>query len=174
MVNRHTAILGLGSNLGQSAQILQDAWKALRNNSEVEPWRLSPPYRSKPVGMESCHWFVNAVGIVRTTLSPVALLHGLQAIETKFGRQRDPALDGYQDRTLDLDLLLYDDIVLNTPELVLPHPRMEQRRFVLEPLLDVAEGIVLSPFTPPLRAWAENCLSMLKDQMLERCFWGDL
>ncbi|MDD2463909.1 MAG: 2-amino-4-hydroxy-6-hydroxymethyldihydropteridine diphosphokinase [Desulfobulbus sp.] len=173
MDNRHTAVLGLGSNKGQSAKNLQDAWQALQKISELEVWRLSSPYWSKPVGMESCHWFVNAVGVLRTSLSPLALLHALQAVEIKFGRRRDPAVYGYQDRPLDLDLLLYDDIALETPELIIPHPRMGQRRFVLEPLVEVGDGIEFSPFGSPVATWAKRCLEVVAEQMVERCSWDD-
>jgi len=124
--------------------------------------------------MVSCHWFVNAVGIVRTTLSPVAFLHTLQSVESKFGRWRNPKLPGYQDRTLDLDLLLYDDIVLDTPELILPHPRMGERRFVLEPLLELAADIGFSPFALPLDQWARACLTEIRGQRVEGCSWENI
>jgi len=174
MLHRYTAILGLGSNVGLSAQILRNAWEALRKEPEVDPRRLSSPYRSQPVGMVSSHWFVNAVGIVSTTLSPADFLHTLQAVESRFGRRRNPEVTGYQDRTLDLDLLLYDDIVLETPELILPHPRMEQRRFVLEPLLELTAEIVFSPFPVPLDQWARACLSEMSGQQVERCTWENI
>lgn len=173
MVARYTAVLGLGSNEGPSAEILQAAWVALQEVPGVIPWRLSSPYRSKPVGMESCHWFVNAVGVLRTTLAPVALLQTFHSIETQFGRWRDPAVSSYQDRPLDLDLLLYDDLVVTTPELVVPHPRMDQRRFVLEPLLEIASEIALSPFDKPMEKWAKACLFSTRDQPVERCCWED-
>lgn len=171
MDKRHTAVLGLGSNLGQPVQILQAAWNSLGLLPDVVLVRLSSPYRSKPIGMESSHWFINAVGIVRTSLSPLALLHALQTIEISFGRRRDPAVAGYQDRTLDLDLLLYDERVLATPELTLPHPRMDARRFVLEPLGEIAADVVSSPFSLSVRQWVDHCLATVNDQPVERCSW---
>lgn len=170
----HTAVLGLGSNIGRSEEILRAAWSGLQDVAGIKPGPLSSPYRSKPVDMESCHWFVNAVGIVRTTFSPFVLLHTLQSIEARFGRCRDPQACGFQDRTLDLDFLLYDDIVLETAELIIPHPRMHQRRFVLEPLLEIAEGIVLSPFVPTLPIWAHGCLVGMANQQVERRSWKEL
>nr|WP_321465909.1 2-amino-4-hydroxy-6-hydroxymethyldihydropteridine diphosphokinase [uncultured Desulfobulbus sp.] len=170
---QHTAVLGLGSNVGRSAQILQDAWHDLQDGAEIVGWRLSSPYRSKPVDMESSHWFVNAVGILKTVLPPIVLLERLQAVEARFGRLRDPQKIGYQDRTLDLDLLLYDDIVLANPELVVPHPRMRQRRFVLEPLLEIAEDIGSSPFTESVGQWALRHLGRLADQSVVRGSWND-
>jgi 2-amino-4-hydroxy-6-hydroxymethyldihydropteridine diphosphokinase len=171
MAFRHTAVLGFGSNLGQSADILLSAWGALRDTAGVHVWKISSPYRSHPVAMDSPHWFVNAVGLLQTTHSPIDLLRILQSIETCFGRVRNPMRAGYQDRTLDLDLLLYDDLVLDTAELTIPHPRMRERRFVLEPLLEIAESIRLTPFGAPLAVWAENCLGAVMDQQVERCAW---
>ncbi len=173
MMQLHTAVLGLGSNVGRSAQILQDAWHDLEDGTEIVAWRLSSPYRSKPVDMESCHWFVNAVGILKTVLPPVVLLRRLQAVEARFGRMRDPQKNGYQDRTLDLDLLLYDDIVLATSELLVPHPRMHLRRFVLEPLLEIAEDIGPSPFAESIGQWALRHLGKVADQPVVHGTWND-
>lgn len=177
MVAHHTALIGLGSNLGASAKILLAAWSALEKGFAVEPGKLSAPYRSVPVGMDSVHRFINAVGLLRTSLSPSALLHVLQSLETRFGRVRDPLGNGYQDRSLDLDLLLYDDLLLETAELTLPHPRMRERRFVLDPLreiLGLAGEVVLSPFDKPLAAWAEQCGKAVRHQEVERCSWPDV
>jgi len=170
-VIRHTAIIGLGSNLGSSMSILQSAWSALQETSEVETRRLSSPYRSRPVDMDSPHWFINAVGLLRTSLAPLALLHTLQSLEARFGRRRDPLVPGYQDRSLDLDLLLYDDLHLDTAQLILPHPRMGERRFVLDPLLEILDGDVLSPFVEPLPLWVESCRCRLHHQEIERLAW---
>ncbi|MCI5158510.1 MAG: 2-amino-4-hydroxy-6-hydroxymethyldihydropteridine diphosphokinase, partial [Candidatus Electrothrix sp. AUS1_2] len=106
-----SAYIGLGSNLGQSRTLLQEAWQALDQHPEVTIQTLSSPYRTRPVGMESEHWFINAVGCLRTTLSPEKLLDLLLKTERKFGRIRHPELGGYRDRTLDLDILLYDDLI---------------------------------------------------------------
>lgn len=168
---RHTAYIGLGSNLGPSLHILQAAWSVLRETPGVEASRLSSPYRSRPVGMDSPHWFINAVGLIRTTLDPLALLRCLQTIETSFGRRRDPLVPGYQDRPLDLDLLLYDALRLDSPQLILPHPRMGERCFVLEPLLEILDGEVPSPFVEPLSAWAQSRRNRLGDQDIERFCW---
>lgn len=168
---RHTAIIGLGSNLGPSISLLHAAWSNLQETPGVEASRLSSPYRSRPVDMDSPHWFVNAVGLIRTSLDPLALLRCLQTIETSFGRRRDPLVSGHQDRPLDLDLLLYDDWHLDSPQLVLPHPRMGERRFVLDPLLEILDGDILSPFAQPLPAWAEVCRCQLGHQAIERLSW---
>lgn len=92
--------------------------------------------------MESLNWFINAVGLLRTSLSPEALLAILLQVEQQFGRTRSADRSKYQDRTLDLDLLLFDELVMRSPELNLPHPAMHERLFVLEPLAEVAPGML--------------------------------
>ncbi|MCI5124169.1 MAG: 2-amino-4-hydroxy-6-hydroxymethyldihydropteridine diphosphokinase [Candidatus Electrothrix sp. AR5] len=133
----HSTYVGLGSNLGQSRTLLLEAWQSLDLHPEVNLLALSSPYRTRPVGMESNHWFINAVGHLHTTLPPEALLDLLLETEQQFGRVRHPELEGYQDRTLDLDLLLYDGCVMQTDRLVLPHPAMHERLFVLIPLAEI-------------------------------------
>ncbi len=140
----HTAYIGLGSNLGNSRNLLQESWQSLGKHPQVEIQILSSPYRTQPVGMESEHWFINAVGQLTTTLSPEALLDFLLKTEQQFGRVRHPELAGYQDRTLDLDLLLYDDMTIQTDRLTLPHPAMHERLFVLVPLAEI-EGQLMHP-----------------------------
>lgn len=136
------AYIGLGSNLGDSKVILQDAWAALGDEEGVELDCLSSPYVTAPVDMTSQHWFTNAVGRVRTSLEPQELLQRLLSVETSFGRTRDRGSFGYQDRSLDLDLLYVGRIVLDSPELILPHPRIEERMFVLVPLAEIAVDFV--------------------------------
>lgn len=92
--------------------------------------------------MESEHWFINAVGQLTTTLSPETLLDLLLKTEQQFGRVRNPELAGYQDRTLDLDLLLYDEMTIQTNRLTLPHPAMHKRLFVLIPLAEIDRKIL--------------------------------
>jgi 2-amino-4-hydroxy-6-hydroxymethyldihydropteridine diphosphokinase len=133
-----TAYIGLGSNLGNSLRLVREAWLALGRDPDIVPVTLSSPFRSEPVGMVSRNWFINGVGLVRTALPPLDLLERLLALEKGFGRLRDKGAEGYQDRTLDLDLLLYDDLVLAGQHLVLPHPELHHRLFVLLPLAEIA------------------------------------
>lgn len=130
--------IGLGSNLGQSRSLLLAAWQSLGEHPEIALQHLSQPCRSKPVDMDSPHWFINAAGVLRTVLSPAALLDVLAAIEQRFGRVRHPKQQGYQDRSLDLDLLFVDDLILHTERLILPHPKLHERLFVLAPLAEIA------------------------------------
>jgi 2-amino-4-hydroxy-6-hydroxymethyldihydropteridine diphosphokinase len=135
---RIIAYIGLGSNLGDSLTVLHEAWQELGSRPGIAPLVLSSPYRSEPVGMESDNWFVNAVGALHTTLTPESLLEQLLAVETDFGRVRQPPASGYQDRILDLDLLLFGNQVMAQPELHLPHPLLHERLFVLLPLAEIA------------------------------------
>lgn len=132
------AYIGMGSNLGDGKRTLQDAWKNLEKTEGITCLQLSSPYLSAPVDMVSRNWFTNAVGVVTTSLEPVDLLRILLQIEADFGRRRPETASGYQDRSLDLDLLYFGDIVMNSEELILPHPHIADRLFVLEPLAELS------------------------------------
>ncbi len=129
--------LALGSNLGDSEQILQQAWLDLGLSNAVETIRISSPYVTEPVGMESEHLFFNAVGILSCSLDALQLLALLQQIEKGFGRSKKTGVEGYQDRLLDLDILYFGDSILNSKSLVLPHPHIAERLFVLAPLAEI-------------------------------------
>ncbi|AOB30317.1 2-amino-4-hydroxy-6-hydroxymethyldihydropteridine pyrophosphokinase [Bordetella sp. H567] len=134
-----TAYIGLGANLGDGAETLRQALRELAATPGIGECAASPFYRSAPVDASGPD-FINAVARLRTTLPPLALLDALQAIEQAHGRERP-----YRNapRTLDLDLLIYGDLRLDSPRLTLPHPRMRERAFVLLPLRDLAPGMVL-------------------------------
>ncbi len=134
----HTAYIGLGSNIGDGTLTLKKAWKMLGAVAGISLVRLASPYFSAPVGMKSANWFTNSAGCVITKLSPVALLDQLLAVEKHFGRTRNPDVLEYQDRTLDLDLLYYDTLCIREDRLILPHPLLAARLFVLEPLAEIA------------------------------------
>lgn len=138
--------LGLGSNLGNSQQILQEAWETLGNKPNVSLIALSSQYVSDPVGMESDNRFLNAAGIIETDLDPLALLSLLQQVEKGFGRNKKAGSAGYQDRLLDLDILYFGDSVSSTKELQIPHPQIAHRLFVLAPL-DEIDPLKKDPFT---------------------------
>jgi 2-amino-4-hydroxy-6-hydroxymethyldihydropteridine diphosphokinase len=135
-----TAYIALGSNLGEREAHLAAALRALRDTAGVRVERVSSWYETRPVGGPPTQGnYLNGAAELSTTLSPEALLAVLLAIETANGRERT-VKDG--PRTLDLDLLLYDDLVRESPDLILPHPRMHERLFVLEPLAEIAPGAV--------------------------------
>ncbi|MBN4068202.1 2-amino-4-hydroxy-6-hydroxymethyldihydropteridine diphosphokinase [Desulfotalea psychrophila] len=129
--------MALGSNLGDSHRILQQAWHDLGEDKEIKLIILSRPYVTEPVGMESENLFLNAVGILETNHTPEQLLALLQQVEKGFGRIRKTGQNGYRDRLLDLDILYYDDCVLTTEELLVPHPHRAERLFVLAPLVEI-------------------------------------
>ena len=128
------AFVGLGANLGDPQAMLRWALDALAHTPGVRLVQASSLYRSAPVDASGPD-FINAVAKVATTLNAMALLHALQAIEHTAGRQRP-----YRNapRTLDLDLLLYGDAQIDSPTLTVPHPRMQQRAFVLLPMDELA------------------------------------
>lgn len=138
MINMVKAYVGMGSNIGDGKRTLQDAWKSLGSRAGIDCQQLSSPYLSAPVGMASQNWFTNGVGVLTTTLEPVELLRILLETEADFGRKRPTTALGYQDRSLDLDLLYFGDTVVISKELTLPHPHVSKRLFVLEPLSEVA------------------------------------
>ncbi len=131
------AFVGMGSNLGDGKALLQGAWQALGKVDGIVLDGLSSPYFTEPVDMTSQHWFTNAVGRLQVLLSPQELLEVLFAVEASFGRTRSEKVFGYQDRSLDLDLLYYGNVVIDRPELTLPHPRICDRLFVLVPFAEL-------------------------------------
>ncbi|MDZ7642679.1 MAG: 2-amino-4-hydroxy-6-hydroxymethyldihydropteridine diphosphokinase [Desulfurivibrio sp.] len=133
------AFIGLGANLGAGPANLLAAWQRLAARPGVESGRLSRPWGSAPVGISSEQWFTNAVGELHTTLEAEALLAVLLAIEQELGRDR--ARQG-EDRPIDLDLLLYGEQLIDLPHCRVPHPAMAQRRFVLEPLRELAPRLI--------------------------------
>ncbi|MGR4876309.1 2-amino-4-hydroxy-6-hydroxymethyldihydropteridine diphosphokinase [Pseudoxanthomonas sp. LARHCG66] len=130
------ACIGLGANLGDAAGTLRQAVIALGQREDVTVRRMSRCYRTPAWGREDQPDFVNAVALLETRLPPRALLDLLLAVEADFGRHR---IDGerWGPRTLDLDLLLYGDAVIDEPGLRVPHPHLHERAFALVPLLEV-------------------------------------
>jgi 2-amino-4-hydroxy-6-hydroxymethyldihydropteridine diphosphokinase len=131
------AYIGLGSNLGKRRKNLLRAWARLGEVKGVKLLALSSPYISAPVGMQSTNWFINAAGILQTSLQPEKLLAELLAVEAGLGRKRE--MEGKpEDRPVDLDLLYWDDRVCKENRLILPHPEIANRLFVLLPLTEIA------------------------------------
>jgi 2-amino-4-hydroxy-6-hydroxymethyldihydropteridine diphosphokinase len=129
-----TAYVGLGANLGDAPAAVTQALRDLGRLPQTQLARASSLYRSAPVDAAGPD-YVNAVAELHTALSPHELLAELQRLEQAAGRER-PWRNA--PRTLDLDLLLYDDVRLDSPELTIPHPRMHERAFVLVPLAEIA------------------------------------
>ena len=134
--NTHMVYLGLGTNLGDKQKNLNDAIRMLENLvGEVE--KVSSVIETEPEGFKSDNMFLNAVVKVRTALSPFELLDITQDVEKSLGRKEKSSNGIYHDRVIDIDILLYDDINISTPRLVIPHPRMAQREFVMTPLAEI-------------------------------------
>jgi len=127
------ACVAFGANLGDAVATLQQALRDVAGLPETQLLKVSSLYRSAPYEAQGPD-FINAVALVHTQLSPLALLHALQALELRSGRERP-----YKNapRTLDLDIIFYGEVSLDTPELTLPHPRWHERAFVLQPLAEV-------------------------------------
>jgi 2-amino-4-hydroxy-6-hydroxymethyldihydropteridine diphosphokinase len=131
------AIIGLGANQGDRFATLMSAWRLLGSHEQISTELLSRPFISEPVEMDSSAPFVNAAGKVRTTLGASALLAVLHETEQCLGRIRERQTKRYQDRTIDLDLLYYGNACITSSELIVPHPRLVERLFVLAPLIEI-------------------------------------
>ncbi|MGC9530134.1 MAG: 2-amino-4-hydroxy-6-hydroxymethyldihydropteridine diphosphokinase [Candidatus Bipolaricaulaceae bacterium] len=131
------AYLGLGANLPPERERLRSALARL-GQCGVHVERVSSLYRTEPWGRTDQPWFTNMVVEIRTELSPQALLDLCKQVERELGRQRG---DRWGPREVDIDILLYDQLVVTGPDLTVPHPRMHQRRFVLAPLCELAPQV---------------------------------
>ena len=133
------AFLGLGSNLGDQAHYLEEAVSALASPL-IRVEAISRIYETEPWGLMDQPLYWNQVIEVNTSLEPLELLHVCQEIEHRLGRERKVHWGA---RTIDIDLLIYDNIVCESEELILPHPYLEERAFVLAPLREIAPNLVL-------------------------------
>lgn len=155
------AWLGLGSNLQQPVKQLKEALKRLGDTDKLEVLRVSSFYRTPPWGDEQQDDFINAVAEIETSLDPVPLLRVLQSIEDTMGRQREERHWG--PRKIDLDLLLYAEQQYRSAELVVPHPRMFERAFVLVPICELEAELQI-----PGYGAAEKLLQKLNCSGIER------
>lgn len=158
-MKRSRVFIGLGANLGDLALTLRQALNALNVLPDTQAVALSSAYRTAPIDAGGPD-YLNAVASFDTALPPAELLAALQVIERAHGRER-PFVNA--PRTLDLDLLLYGDQILASPDLSLPHPRLHQRAFVLLPLLEIAPTLT-APGLGPL----VDYLPQVADQRITR------
>jgi 2-amino-4-hydroxy-6-hydroxymethyldihydropteridine diphosphokinase len=162
----YRAWLGLGSNLGDREGNLRRALESLAAAGDVEVARVSSVYETAPVGMTEQPDFLNLVAGVRTALGPHALLRRCLAVEDALGRVRE---ERWGPRLIDVDVLLYEDEVSDTEELVLPHPEMLNRAFVLMPLLELEPGLRM-----PDGSLISDALDALGEEDLAGVVkWGD-
>jgi len=155
------AYIGIGSNLNKPLQQVTDAFDALNNTPGIRTLKQSPLYRSKAIGPGQQPDYINAVASIETQLPPQELLRALQQIEHQQGRTRGPIR--WVARTIDLDLLLYDNQVINSETLQVPHPRLHERNFVLLPLQDINPDIQL-----PSGETLANLITMCPSSPIEK------
>ncbi|WP_170005998.1 2-amino-4-hydroxy-6-hydroxymethyldihydropteridine diphosphokinase [Bacillus fonticola] len=147
------AYLSLGSNMGDRSRFLQDAVEALTKDKAINVVQVSSLYETDPVGFEDQAPFLNSVVAIDTTFHPQELLRCIQTIEQTLGRTR---LFRWGPRTIDLDILLFNQENYKSETLTIPHPRLHERAFVLVPLLEIAPSAQLPGMDKPLSEILEN------------------
>lgn len=135
-MNSHKVYLGLGSNLGDCRKNLERAIRLI-GDRVGQVTRQSSFIETEPWGFESPNKFMNAVILCETTRSPREVLLLTQQIERDMGRMKKSVSGGYADRAIDIDILLYDDVTIDEPDLKIPHPLMHERDFVMRPLNEI-------------------------------------
>ncbi len=149
----HLAYIGFGSNIGDRFAYIQNAIQVLVEVEEITLQKISSLYETAPVGNEAQAKFLNGVVAIKTCLSPHTLLHTLKQIETDVGRQHRIR---WGPREIDMDILIYGDICLQAPDLIIPHPEMHLRHFVLIPLAEIAPDVVHPVFNETIQTTLER------------------
>lgn len=140
MNSYHIAYISIGSNLGQKDENCRSGIAALIRSGRARLVDQSPLYQTEPVDYLDQDWFVNCVIKIETDLDPLNLLSILKSVEQSAGRVKDTIRFG--PRILDMDIILFDDLVMRAPTLTVPHPRMHKRRFVLKPMCDIDPDVL--------------------------------
>ncbi|TMW69931.1 2-amino-4-hydroxy-6-hydroxymethyldihydropteridine diphosphokinase [Alteribacter natronophilus] len=156
MGNLNSAVIGIGSNIGDRYRHITSAMKELEQHPEITIEKKSSIYETDPVGYTEQEAFLNAVFRITTGLEAVALLDVLQGVEHELGRRREIR---WGPRTIDLDILLYNDENIELERLIVPHPRMHERSFVLIPLKEIEPDLVL-----PGGCRIDDCIQDLSDK----------
>ena len=151
--------LSLGSNIGDRLGYVQQAASLIGTTENIKIITTSSFYETEPWQMNTKNWFVNAIVQISTTYTPDELLEVIQKIEDKLGRKRDKTSIGYQDRTIDIDILFYDSIISHSETLTIPHPLLHRRACLLVPMLEIAQDFVHPLF--------EKTISQLYDELEE-------
>jgi len=156
-----TAYVSLGSNLGDRLEFLKGAIKKIEESDKISIKKISSVYETHPVGYKDQRWFLNLVLEVQTSFDPFPLLEHLLSIEDQMGRKREKKGGP---RNIDLDILLYDNRIVDSDRLTIPHPRMQERRFVLIPLTQIAPQLL----HPLLKKSARQLLEICEDKCMVR------
>lgn len=156
-VETHTAYISAGSNIGDKLLNCKKGIEALTDSGAITIVAWSHFYKTSPVDYKDQDWFVNAVVKIETRLNPAELLKEMISVQHKAGRIYDRVRFG--PRILDLDIILYDNLVIDSPGLTIPHPRMHKRLFVLKPLCDIDSSII----HPVIKKDMKCLLESLKD-----------
>ena len=151
---KHIAYISAGSNIGDKLSNCQKGFDSLGRLDSAVILKQSPFYKTEPVDYTDQDWFVNVAAKIETGLEPLDLLRELKVIEKAVGRRKNAIRFG--PRVLDLDIILYDDVVMESNGLCIPHPRMHQRRFVLQPICDMDPEAVHPVFNAKMRDLLEN------------------
>ena len=141
-----TAYLCLGYNQGDRIGYIQQAASLLKGTDGVSIITTSSFYETEPWGMESKNLFVNAVMQISTTLTPEKLLDAIKLIEKTLGRVNDTVSGEYSDRCIDIDIIFYDDKIIDEPNLTIPHKHFHQRAFMIVPMLEIAQDFIHPKF----------------------------
>ena len=149
----HSVYIGFGSNIGDRLARIQNAIRALSETEGITLQKISSVYQTEPVGYETQAQFLNGVAAIQTDLPPLSLLHILKDIETAVGRRQRIR---WGPREIDLDILIYGDLCLQTEKLIIPHPEMHRRRFVLAPLAEIAPNLVHPVFQETVQSLLEH------------------
>ena len=164
-MNGIVCYIGIGSNLGNTLQNCKYAIESLSRINGINPTRTSSFYKTEPVGIEKQNYFINAVVEITTTLSARDLLQALRKIEKDMGRKRE-AKGG--PRIIDLDLLFYGQDVIRETDLVVPHPEIHKRRFVLEPLYEIASYFIHPVFGISIRGLRDRLTDTKIVEMIKK------
>ncbi|WP_299981545.1 2-amino-4-hydroxy-6-hydroxymethyldihydropteridine diphosphokinase [Desulfobacula sp.] len=161
-MDRHIVYLSIGSNIGNKKKNLKNAINLLRNHDKIDVAGASPFYKTQPQNYTDQDWFVNAALKIKTLLDPQELLAVLKAVEKDLDKDGKPFRFG--PRIIDLDIIYYDDLILKTEHLGIPHPRMHKRCFVLIPICDIGAHTI----HPVLNLRSDELLKKLEKQETQK------
>jgi len=161
-MDQHTAYLSIGSNLGDKKQNLVTAINLLRNHDKIDVAGVSSFYKTQPQNYTDQDWFINAALKIKTLFDPQELLAALKTMEKKL--DKDGKAFRFGPRIIDLDIIYYDDLILKTEDLEIPHPRLHKRCFVLIPICDIGAHT----FHPVLNLRSDELLKKLEKQETQK------